>query len=251
MATNPPKLKLDGQPKRSGRPRKKPGSDLADLKTPPPTDDFDDLIGTPTVAGSHALDYVPEGEVDADNIFAGVTRTWLADVFGMDPTTVKKRLANCPAKGKRGGFPLYELRLAAQYLVPPRVDIGEYLKSMRPNDLPPILQSAYWDAQRKRQEWEKEAGELWKTEKVIETLSETFKLIKTSASLFADTVEQEHGLTDAQRSTIGKLTDSLMDDIHGSLIRQHDTTRTPSQLAELKDIEADVRTGPGADDEQI
>lgn len=248
MATNPPKLRLDGQPKRSGRPPKKPGSDLADLKTPPPSDDFDDLIGTSTVVGSHALDYVPDSEVD-DNVFAGVTRTWLADVFGMDPTTVKKRLANCPTKGKRGQFPVYDLRLAAQYLVPPRVNIGEYLKSMRPNDLPPILQSAYWDAQKKRQDWELNAGELWKTEKVIETLSETFKLIKTSVSLFADTVEQEHGLTESQRATIAKLTDSLMDDIHNSLVRQHELSRTPNQLAELKDIEASVQTGPGSDNE--
>lgn len=248
MATNPPKLRLDGQPKRSGRPPKKPGSDLADLKTPPPSDDFDDLIGTSTVAGSHALDYVPDFEVD-DNVFAGVTRTWLADVFGMDPTTVKKRLANCPTKGKRGQFPVYDLRMAAQYLVPPRVNIGEYLKSMRPNDLPPILQSAYWDAQKKRQDWELNAGELWKTEKVIETLSETFKLIKTSVSLFADTVEQEHGLTESQRATIAELTDSLMDDIHNSLVRQHELSRTPNQLAELKDIETSVQTGPGSDDE--
>lgn len=254
MATNPPKLRKDGQPKRSGRPPKDPTQApkprKAVTQTPPPADDFDDLIGTSTVAGSHALEYVPDAEVD-DNVFAGVTRTWLADVFGMDPTTVKKRLANCPTKGKRGQFPVYELRLAAQYLVPPRVNIGEYLKSMRPNDLPPILQSAYWDAQKKRQDWELNAGELWKTEKVIETLSETFKLIKTSVSLFADTVEQEHGLTEAQRETIGKLTDSLMDDIHNSLVRQHELSRTPNQLAELKDIESDVQIGPGADDEQI
>lgn len=252
MATNPPKLRKDGQPKRSGRPPKDPTRDPVPRKavsqTPPPADDFDDLVGTLTVAGSNSLDYVPEGEVD-DNVFAGVTRTWLADVFRMDPTTVKKRLANCPTKGKRGQFPVYDLALAAQYLVPPRVNISEYLKSMRPNDLPPILQSAYWDAQKKRQDWELNAGELWKTEKVVETLSDTFKLIKTSVMLFADTVEQEHGLSEAQRDTLAKMCDGLMDDIHNSLVRQHDTSRTPSQLAELKDMEADVQIGPGGDDE--
>lgn len=258
MATTQPKLRKDGQPKRSGRPPKDPtraalkaaGKPVPPASLPKPLsiDDFEALIGLPN--NDEAEEYVPDVVVD-DNVFAGVTRTWLADVFAMDPTTVKKKLANCPTKGKRGGNPVYELRLAAQYLVPPRVDIAQFIKSMRPNDLPPILQSAYWDAQKKRQDWEINAGELWRTEKVIETLSETFKLIKTSVNLFADTVEQETGLSDRQREIITKLTDGLMDDIHNALVRQHELSQTPNQLAELRDIEEAVRVGPKIDDEQI
>lgn len=247
----PPQLRKDGQPKRSGRPPKDPTKDVrsraAAKNLPPQDDDEDDLLGIPAKAGSSSLEYVPEGEVD-ENVFAGVTRSWLADAFRMDPKTVQKRLANCPMKGKRHSNPVYDLALAAQYLVPPRVDVSEFIKSMRPNDLPPILQSAYWDAQKKRQDWEINAGELWHTDDVVEVFAETFKVIKTSVTLWADNLEQTSGLTDAQRIALTEMSDALMADIYTSLVKQHERKQTPSQIAQIKDLESDVAVGPGVND---
>lgn len=249
----PPKLRKDGQPKRSGRPPKDPTQDVRPRQAAPNlqsnAEDDDDLLGIPITAdtGPSSLDD-DQGEVDDTNVFAGVTRTWLADVFRMDSTTVKKRLSNCPTSGKRRGHPVYDLVLAAQYLVPPRVDVSEYIKAMRPNDLPPILQSAYWDAQKKRQDWEINAGELWKTDDVVEVFSETFKVIKTSVMLWSDNLEQTHGLTDTQRKALTEMSDALMADIYTSLVKQHQRQQTPSQLAQLKDLESDVAIGPGVAD---
>lgn len=206
-------------------------------------DDLDDLIGIPsTKAKTVSVEPEPhadEGPVDMNNLYGGVTITWLSEAFQLAPMTVKKKLANCPIKYQvPGKFAKYDLPTAASYLIKPRFDVGEYIKTMKPHDLPPILQAAYWDAQKKRQDWELNAGELWPTDKVVGVLSDTFKLIKTSVTLFTDTLEQERGLTDAQRLTLGAMCDGLMDEVHNSLVRQHQTTRTPNQKANLIEMEA-------------
>lgn len=271
-----PKLRKDGQPKRSGRPPKDPTQEVvsrrdkpAVAKRPPTnkfldmsTDDLDDLIGTtPKSAKAETVSvdaetYAAEGPVDMNNLYGGVTITWLSEAFQMAPMTVKKKLANCPIKYQvPGKFAKYDLATAASYLIKPRFDVGEYIKTMKPHDLPPILQAAYWDAQKKRQDWELNAGDLWRTEKVIGVLADTFKLFKTSVSLFTDTLEQEKGLTDAQRETLGSMCDGLMDEVHNSLVRQHQTTRTPNQKDNLIEMEAAASAAlsnhEGDDDEQI
>ena len=256
-----PKLRKDGQPKRSGRPPNDPTQEVVSrrdkpevLKRPPKNkfldmdgDDLDDLIGIPSKKPAAATATVPASEPepddgaweDAGTFYSGVTVQYLSEAFQMAPMTVKKKLAHCPIMFRTpAGIVKYNLPTAAAYLVKPRFDMGEYIKTMRPHDLPPILQAAYWDAQKKRQDWELNAGELWPTDKVIGVLSDTFKLIKTSVMLFSDTLEQEHGLSEPQRVTLTRMTDGLMDEIHNSLVRQQEVGRTPNQKASLLEMEA-------------
>jgi len=247
----PPKLRKDGQPKRSGRPSK----DAA----PTPDRDDDDLLGVAkpvktkvgapakkaTVAKPLEVDFSGSGEVDT-NVFAGVSVTWLAEVFRMDPTTVKKRLAQCVIKGKRRNAPIYDLLTAAQFLVPPKVDVSAYIQGMRPTDLPPLLQSAYWDAMKKKQDWEIRAKLLWDTDKVIEVFGETFKHIKNTVSLWADTLEQEQSLDERQREALRAMSDSLMSDIHASLVEQSRASHTPNQYAQLAVMEHDAAENAAA-----
>lgn len=270
-----PKLRKDGQPKRSGRPPKDPTKEVVSrrdkpalAKRPPANkfagmefDDLDDLIGTdpiapaPETVSMSAEEYEAGGEIDMTNIHGGVTITWLSEAFQLSPATVRKKLANCPVKFRvTGKFAKYDLPTAASYLIKPRFDVGEYIKTMKPHDLPPILQAAYWDAQKKRQDWELNAGDLWPTDKVVGVLADTFKLFKTTVSLFTDTLEQEKGLTDAQRETLGAMCDGLMDEVHNALVRQHQTTRTPNQKDTLIEMEAAASASfrePEDDDEQI
>ena len=213
-------------------------------------DDLDDLLGLPLPKSEPAPPKVedirgqPDADVDdewqdAGTFYSGVTVHYLCEAFQMAPATVKKKLAHCPIMFRTpGGVVKYNLPTAAAYLVKPRFDIASYIRGMKPNDLPPILQAAYWDAQKKRQDWELNAGELWPTDKVIGALSDTFKLIKTSVMLFSDTLEQEHGLTEPQRLTLTRMTDGLMDEIHNALVRQHETSHTPNQKATLLEMEA-------------
>jgi hypothetical protein len=198
--------------------------------------DDEDLIGNPAKTGEDVLEEDAKAAADIRYVTGGVTVTWLANAFRMDPKTVKKRLAECPVKGiGRGRSPLFDLPVAASYLVKPRGDMGEYIKKIRPNDLPPLLQTEFWDAALKRQKWQEKAGELWPTEKVLDTFSDAFRLVKETMRLWPDTIEQTDGLTNDQRRTFIGLVDSLQDQMHKRLVEFPKQKQTPSQLAEVED----------------
>ena len=68
-------------------------------------------------------------DMDIDRVNKGVTISWLAQAFGMNPVTVKARLRKCPPMQRlRTGY-LYDFRMAAPYLVKPVFDVKEYLKT--------------------------------------------------------------------------------------------------------------------------
>lgn len=151
-------------------------------------------------------------------LFDGVSISVLADLFGKDKREVSKLIRNVTPTGKRGGFDIFSIRDAAKYLVEPNIDLGEYIKNLRPNDLPPMLQKDYWAAQRSRQIYEAEAGDLWPTDEVREVFAEVFKKLRTGILLFTDTIEAKTELTDKQRTLITSMSDALLDELHKSLI---------------------------------
>lgn len=231
---------VDAKLKKDGSPRKKPGpkgprkpKSQPELVVGP--DELDDLLGISPKA--------PRGQNSADlaieDVYRGVSVTWLANAFKMDRNTVKKRLAHCPSVSNDRSTPLYSLRQAASYLVEPKVDIASYLKAMRPNDLPPLLQDTFWSAQMKRQKWEVEAGNLWPTEDVLEVLSEAARRIRSAITLWTDNLDRVNGLNSEQRKMLTGMCDGLLDEIHETLIDMPRQKRTPSQLAQLSDMEAD------------
>lgn len=180
----------------------------------------------------------------------GVTVTWLMQAFRMDRQTVKRKLARCQAIGNGvGGQPLYDFVQAASFLVKPQVDIKEYVKSLRPIDLPPYLQDQFWASQLKRQQWEQRAGHLWKTDDVMEVFGETFKRIKTSTQLWLDNLEQASSLTDDQKQALTHMVDALNDDIYQSLIAMPKARSTRSSVIEMDEIEN--AGGSASDDEDL
>ena len=109
-------------------------------------------------------------DMDIDRVNKGVTISWLAQAFGLNPVTVKARLRKCPPMQRlRTGY-LYDFRMAAPYLVKPVFDVKEYLKTMRPEELPTKLQEKYWSALMRRIKYEERAGMLWRTERVLTVL---------------------------------------------------------------------------------
>lgn len=166
------------------------------------------------------------------DVMHGVTVGWLATAFSMDPTTVKKKLRDCPPIFRRKAGFVYDLKQAAPYLVPPVFDVGQYLKTMKASDLPTHLQEAYWSAMRKRQQWEADAAHLWRTEQVMEVLGEVFKHIKFAIQLWPDQVERAIGLSAEQRVTLTKMGDTLQNEIHKRLIKMPEQQHTPSSLSE-------------------
>lgn len=177
---------------------------------------------------------------DLSDMHAGVSPGWLGKVFGMDPNTVKKRLAECPplSRRKSGGY-LYSLPQAAAYLVKPVFDVREYLKTMQPKELPVHLQKEYWDALLKRQRFEERAGELWRTDDVLEVLGEAFKALKFQTQLWSDNLDRAVGLTDEQRNLLQGMTDALQTDLHQALVKMPELRATRSTVAELDDLTDD------------
>lgn len=181
-----------------------------------------------------------EAEIKAINtadVQHGVTVGFLAQVFRMDPTTVKKKLRDCAPIARRKAGWIYDLKLAAQYLVTPAIDLDQYLKTIRESDLPTHLQAAYWDAKLKRQKWEENAGDLWRTENIVEVFGKVFQLIKFSMQLWADDIERAQGLTPDQRKLIVGLADGLQNKIHKELMDMPAHNKTQPMKAE---VEADA-----------
>lgn len=166
-----------------------------------------------------------------------VSINWLAAVFRMDTKAVVKRLSSCPpikgamADGRTGR--LYDLATAARYLVTPAMDTEDFLKVLNRNDLPPALQTQFWDAMMKRQKWEKEAGQLWPTDRVIAVLSEVFQTLKFTSQLWVDSLEREVEVTNTQRKVLQKLVDSLMQEIHDTLVEKAETSLNGPQKDDL------------------
>lgn len=199
----------------------------------PPADDFDDLIGG-------APEPEPEERVSLNlaETYGGVSAHWLAQMFGADKNTIKKKLAkaNVPIAGYRGQNPLYLLVEAAPYLIKPKVDIVAYITSLRPNDLPPVLSDAFWSAMLKKQKWQENAGDLWRTADVLEVLGDLNLMIRSRVNLWAEDVDRAEGITDAQRKEINRLSDELLQSIHKALVELPSKRKTSSSLAEEDDV---------------
>lgn len=191
--------------------------DDEDLIGGPPLDDDEDLIGGP----------LPRWQTTR----APVSVDYLANVFRLSRDTVRKKLADCPEVTPNR----YDFLEASQRLVVPRFSVEEYLRVLKKGDMPPTLLDATWSAMLKRQRWEENAGDLWRTEKVVEVFGEAFKRMKTSLQLFTDAVEQEHVLSEPQRQTLVRLVDGLQRDLHEQLVGMVKQKRTPSQVVEAPD----------------
>jgi hypothetical protein len=174
-------------------------------------------------------------KLDLSDVFAGVSVTWLAHAFQMDRVTCKKKLAQCPPLRKERGAPVYSLRQAAGYLVAPKVDIAEYIKTVNPKDLPPLLQDSYWSAMIKRQTWEERAGKLWPSSKVLEILANLARDLKTSITLWADNIESITGLTPEQMVLLSEESDAVLRIIHEVLVTAPERSLTPSSISEQQE----------------
>ena len=190
-----------------------------------------------------------EGTGLADSALEGVTVSFLAQVFGHDPAKVKRLLVNCPIKhsrqrGRTQRQHLYDLSTAASYLVEPKISVEDVLAQIKREDLPPAINTAFWDAQLKRQKWEENAGQLWRTETIGGAIGGMFQTIKFTIQLWADTIERQTGLSEEQRDLLNDMTDKLQQDIFASLQENATATMTGPQLAELDKMLEDAKSGP-------
>lgn len=186
--------------------------------------------------------------LDLGLVYGGVSAHWLAHVFGMDKNTIKKKLAKCEIAGKNGATPLYRIKDAAAWLIPPKVDIMTYIKSLRPQDLPPVLNDAYWSAMRKRQAVLKEAGDTWATPDVLSVFGTAAIRIKTTVQLWVDELERVNGLSDEQRRILVQMSDGLLEDVHEIFVTAPAQKHTRSTLSEHDEEAPGAAEVPERDD---
>jgi len=194
----------------------------------------------------HAAKNKLEGTGLADSALQGVTVSFLSQVFGMEPAKVKRLLVNCPIKssrirGRTQTQHLYDLSTAASYLVEPKISVEDVLAQIKREDLPPAINTAFWDAQLKRQRWEENAGQLWRTETIRSTIGSMFQTIKFTIQLWGDTIERQTGLSEEQRAILNEMTDKLQDEMFNSLRENAEQNMTGPQLAELDSILDDAK----------
>jgi hypothetical protein len=166
-------------------------------------------------AGTHAY-----SSQQREAMMAGLSLSVLCEIFGKDKREAKARLKEVQPMGMRAGFPVYDLKEAARYLVDPVVDVEEFIKKLRPQDLPMALQAEFWKGQNQRLKFEEETGELWRTSQVQTVLADTFRVVRQTVSLFSEAVERQVGLTEEQRKLLTNMCDGLLEDTGKAIVSQ-------------------------------
>lgn len=136
------------------------------------------------------------------------TMSQIAKLFGTDAKTLPQRMKGIVSVGRRNGYKVYNIAEAASRLVKPGYEIEQFIRQMSPQEMPPLLQKEYWNGQRARQAYEKEAGNLWPTADVVELLGVASQGIRQVLILVTDDVDREEGFTDGQRKVFRRIMDA-------------------------------------------
>lgn len=148
-------------------------------------------------------------------LYQGANMNQLELLFKQDHRTLKRKLFESGIKpsGNRSGHDVWAVHEVAPWLIKPAFDIEAYVRRMDPRELPKMLTKEYWAGQRSKQEYEKNAGNLWPTEKVVEEVGELMKLVKMSTLLTLDGVERQSELTGRQKEIIKSLMRGMLADM--------------------------------------
>lgn len=174
-------------------------------------------------------------DMASEMVMRGVTLNWLSQVFQIEHGKVKALLKDCPIKARHKNGAIYDVKVAAGYLVKPVVDIEAYLQNMKVEELPTRLQDQYWSAMNKRQKWEENAGQLWRTARVAAAFGEVFLYLKEGANLFVQNLQTSTEVTPRQQELLEGMTRTLLKDFFQKIVNlklRPDTVKAGSMLAE-------------------
>lgn len=177
---------------------------------------------------------VPVGpsKESAYNAINGVTVDWLRRAFHMSAATCERKLKGLKPKGVTNlGADLYDFHDACSRLVKPKMDLSEYLSDITVDDLPDKLKEPFWNAKLKQQRYEKNAGELWRTEAVIQLFGSVLKDIKERMKLIADMSEKSLALSPDQLQGLREIVNDVQAEVYKHIISLE--SKTPASVAEL------------------
>jgi hypothetical protein len=145
------------------------------------------------------------------DLVKGFSINQLAELFEMDRRTVTDRLREVEPSGTRSSHSVYRLVDAAPRLL--EVDSLGVKASRRAAN-----EKDFWDAQLKKQKFEENAGDLWRTDKVIEVFAQVFKQFRESVVVFVDSLEHESGLPPETIASAKMFGDSLLTECRAKLL---------------------------------
>lgn len=208
-------------------------------------DEYDRISSPLIVNKPKTPDPIPVNEfsnkvVDAHDVDRGVTINWLSQAFGMKRKNVEERLRGVPTlrTGPRNSK-VYDFKVAVGHLAAPQINIKRYIQELDPKDMPEQLRRPYWAARREEQKAREEAGDLWRSDDVLNVFAELFTLIKSNCTLWSNRIAQENALTLEQRKLIDREAKHLMSDIAEMVTKLQDGRLTPSQLSDFDEDDDD------------
>lgn len=128
--------------------------------------------------------------------------TFFADILGVQPKQIQKRLERCPVDSWKthGGkpHPMYDFLTGMSYLIPPQGNIEDWLSQQNQASLPPIVSKAYWEMTNARIRALTAAGQLWHDEDVLMTFGRVSMLIRQESKMWIEDMPGRDRLSDEQ-----------------------------------------------------
>lgn len=184
----------------------------------------------------------------------GVTIPDLADLIGRPAAEVKEALKLIkPLRGVHMRTAVYDTRQAMSALCPTGdgpdpEQIAEYIRSMKPSQMPVAIQAEFWNAQTKRLKYLEEVGDLWRTSAVQKMVAEILKIARQSMTLLEDNVDQQTALTQRQREIIRNAADSVLAEMRDTVIQTFNGWDGSDDREDDNPARGSVTFGPDDDD---
>lgn len=177
--------------------------------------------------------------------------TFFADILGVQPKQIQKRLEKCPvhAYKSHGGKqqPTYDFLTGMSYLIAPQGSIEDWLAQQNQASLPPIVSKAYWEMTNARIRALTAAGQLWHDEDVLITFARVSLLIRQESKMWIEDMPGRHLLSDEQYNFLVDRVADMCQQIKAKLEdfpREHQTNAHSREIA--KELEGtDVRPNYG------
>ncbi len=190
-------------------------------------------------------------KVPEEDFLLPVSQNFLGRVLHMDPMTVKKRLRSCKPAGMVGaGRPVYYFHEALPYLVKPKMDLGTYIKTLNPTDLPNSINKTFWEAEKIKNRVLIETGQAWHDSDVLEIFGIVFMMFKDRIPLITEGM-RDAGLTDKQFTKLVGYTDQLQADLREQLVALPQKRRTLPRSASIDPGDGPESTVDDDDDEDV
>lgn len=121
----------------------------------------------------------PKAEVSKGDFRRPQTVSFIAAVLGKDRRTVERKLAGLTPEHDDGKSVLYDFPQACEAIFRSETGLSAAaLADLRPEQLPPITQAAFWNAQKQRIAVYREASNLWRSEDIEEAVDAVVKVFR-------------------------------------------------------------------------